>query len=210
VARAAGQDRAAPLSLKQEQRLVTRRRLIDAAAELFNAGGMDAATVARITQRAGTNRATFYLHFRDLEHLAVQLWKERTPANAKARIADLLDRPSVQMKDIRAWFDAVAQAYREDKEGIMRAVAAADGNSQYFRTLAEGTESIVDEGFAHFLAQFKGAERAEVAAELRLLMILLMRYMSYRHLHDYAFSNDRMERTLVKMWWRVLSRKPDA
>src|SRR3954465_12188486 len=50
-------------SLRVRQRLRTREDLIRAAIEVIAVNGLDAATVDRITGRAGTSRATLYAHF---------------------------------------------------------------------------------------------------------------------------------------------------
>jgi|GEM_PF-2202773 len=54
---------APPLSLRERQRLRTRRDLVRATIDVVEAAGLDAATIDRITQRAGTSRATLYAHF---------------------------------------------------------------------------------------------------------------------------------------------------
>jgi AcrR family transcriptional regulator len=54
---------APPASLRVRQRLRTREDLIRAAIEVITVNGLDAATVDRITGRAGTSRATLYAHF---------------------------------------------------------------------------------------------------------------------------------------------------
>ncbi|HVA43858.1 MAG TPA: helix-turn-helix domain-containing protein [Acidimicrobiales bacterium] len=55
--------RAPVISLREEQKRLTRRRLLDSAHEVFSAKGYVAATVDDIVAGAGASRATFYLHF---------------------------------------------------------------------------------------------------------------------------------------------------
>src|ERR1700756_4261765 len=50
-------------SLREAQKEFTRQRLLDAAEELFESVGYRSATIEEIANRAGANRATFYLHF---------------------------------------------------------------------------------------------------------------------------------------------------
>jgi AcrR family transcriptional regulator len=52
-------------SLRQEQKRLTRERLLDAAAEVFEAVGFRNATIEEIAARSGANRTTVYLHFKD-------------------------------------------------------------------------------------------------------------------------------------------------
>ena len=52
-----------PLSLREQQRLATRARIIDAALLVFEKRGMAGATIEEILGAAGVSRATFYAHF---------------------------------------------------------------------------------------------------------------------------------------------------
>jgi AcrR family transcriptional regulator len=47
----------------------TRRRLVEAATDLFASGGLHGVTSARIAAEAGVATGTFYLHFKDKEEL---------------------------------------------------------------------------------------------------------------------------------------------
>ncbi len=51
------------ITLRQRQQMRTRRDLVRAVIGIISAGGLDAATIERITKRAGTSRATLYAHF---------------------------------------------------------------------------------------------------------------------------------------------------
>ena len=55
---------AGQLSLREEQKLFTRRRIVDAALKVFEETGFRAASIDQIAKRAGANRSTFYLHFK--------------------------------------------------------------------------------------------------------------------------------------------------
>ncbi|MGF9662387.1 TetR/AcrR family transcriptional regulator [Arthrobacter crystallopoietes] len=52
-----------PVSLRQRQQLRTRQDLVRAVIGIISAGGLGAATIERITTRAGASRATLYAHF---------------------------------------------------------------------------------------------------------------------------------------------------
>jgi AcrR family transcriptional regulator len=55
------------------RRLETRRKLLEAGAELFAEGGVRAATSSAIARRAGVATGTFYLHFPDKHALFEEL-----------------------------------------------------------------------------------------------------------------------------------------
>jgi AcrR family transcriptional regulator len=50
----------------------TRQMLRDALVSLIEEKGFDAITIQDIADRAGLNRATFYLHYRDKQELLVK------------------------------------------------------------------------------------------------------------------------------------------
>ena len=68
------------LSIREEQKLRTRDRLLDAAFEVFSAVGYRAATIDEIMKRAGANRATFYLHFSDKLDIAAGIGRRSSMA----------------------------------------------------------------------------------------------------------------------------------
>ncbi len=54
---------APPVTLRERQKRFTRQQLVDAAREEFASRGFADTTVDEIVARAGTSRATFYVHF---------------------------------------------------------------------------------------------------------------------------------------------------
>ena len=64
---------AAALSLREQQRVFTRERLIQGALEVFAHKGYAAATIDDIAAAAGASRATFYLHFHSKQDIIAQL-----------------------------------------------------------------------------------------------------------------------------------------
>jgi AcrR family transcriptional regulator len=63
-------------TLRDEQRTLTRRRLAEAALELFEEDGYAAVTADAIAKRAGANRATFYLHYASKAEVVLELMDE--------------------------------------------------------------------------------------------------------------------------------------
>ncbi len=60
----------------QEKAARTRRRLQDAALNVFSERGVDAATVEQITQRADLGKGTLYRHFTDKDEIVITLVDE--------------------------------------------------------------------------------------------------------------------------------------
>lgn len=58
---------------RERRSLRTRRRLYEAALEEFRRVGFEAASIARITRRAGVSRPSFYFHFPTKQHVLLEL-----------------------------------------------------------------------------------------------------------------------------------------
>jgi TetR/AcrR family transcriptional regulator, fatty acid biosynthesis regulator len=68
-----------PLS-REEQKLITRRRLLEAAAKLLSESGYAGLTTASIAREAGVAQPTFYVHFKDKDDLVRTLAREKMEA----------------------------------------------------------------------------------------------------------------------------------
>lgn len=62
----------------------TRRRLLDAAYEVFSDTGFQGSTIEAVCTRAGFSRGAFYSNFRSLEELLVAVWERRIDATGAA------------------------------------------------------------------------------------------------------------------------------
>ena len=58
---------------RERKSLGTRRRIYQAALEEFRRVGFDAASISRITRRAGVSRPSFYFHFPTKQHVLLEL-----------------------------------------------------------------------------------------------------------------------------------------
>ncbi|MGD3105201.1 TetR/AcrR family transcriptional regulator [Streptomyces sp. YGL11-2] len=100
----------------------TRRRLLDAALEVFAETGFGRSTVEQVCERAGFTRGAFYSNFVSLDELFLAMWEERS--------ARLLD-------DLRAALaDAPAATPREAVRAALEAIPVEDA---WFRVSAEFT-----------------------------------------------------------------------
>jgi AcrR family transcriptional regulator len=95
-------------TLRDEQRRLTRRRLAEAARELFEEVGYAAVTADGIARRAGANRATFYLHYASKADVVLELMDAmHDDVIAVVAQAGALEEPT--REDVRGWLaDVVA------------------------------------------------------------------------------------------------------
>lgn len=116
------------------RRAATRRRLLDAALDVFAAEGFGRSTVERICDRAGYTRGAFYSNFTSLDELFLAMWEQRS----RAMIDDM--RRTVDALDT---VDVLDTADDRDIGGLRRVVqrilCAVPVDDQWFRVTAEFT-----------------------------------------------------------------------
>ena len=103
----------------------TRRRLLDAAMEVFAETGFGRASVEDVCSRAGYTRGAFYSNFVSLDELFLLMWQERTDAFIEAAEAavDAAERDPVGSLE----------------EGVDRLLDVAVVDDAWFRVQAEFT-----------------------------------------------------------------------
>lgn len=118
-----GATQTAVPSQREEQKALTRARLIDAAVAVFLAKGYAATTIDDIVTKAGVSRATFYLHFASKLDLVdairepilqdtSELWELLPGAVARGRtgMSDWLDVALDHWETFAPAFSAIQQA----------------------------------------------------------------------------------------------------
>ena len=83
-----------PIRRGERRKQLTRRRLLDAAAETYADTGVDGATISAITERADVGLGTFYLHFEDKDAIAV--------AVSALVLRRLLDEETIAVEAVRS------------------------------------------------------------------------------------------------------------
>lgn len=99
-----GMNRMARLSHLTERGRETRRLLRDTLVALILEKGLDAVTVKDITERAGVDRTTFYLHFKDKHELLE--WGQRQVIDD---FVELAKRPAALGANWLAVFEHIAE-----------------------------------------------------------------------------------------------------
>jgi AcrR family transcriptional regulator len=142
-----------------KRRAETRRRMLDAALEVFARDGFGRATVDSVCAHAGYTRGAFYSNFASLDELFLAMWEQRSAAQiALARQAfEAGDLPPVS--DVDSVVDQVLRVVPMDEE--------------WYRVSAEFTaHALRTPGLREVIA---GRERAIAASFLPFLLALLAR-----------------------------------
>src|SRR5262245_20986790 len=88
---------------RQENKEVTRMRLVEAAARLFLRKGFEDASVDEISETAGYSRGAFYSNFKDKEQVFLAVIDRRRP-KALDEIFQQVSEPAEQIAAVREWF----------------------------------------------------------------------------------------------------------
>ena len=121
----------------------TRRRILDAAEEVFGEMGYHEASVSEITRRAGVAQGTFYIYFNSKRETFVELVEdigERLRAATSAAIRDSASRLDAERHGFTAFFRFVYEhrrIYRIIEEAGRVAPEAA---REYYRHISAGYE----------------------------------------------------------------------
>lgn len=110
---------AKPVTARRAQ---TRRRLLDAALEVFADEGFGRSTVEQVCDRAGFTRGAFYSNFSSLDELFLTMWEERSER---------------MVADIRTALADVSTASPE--EAVRAAMTAIPVDDAWYRVTAEFT-----------------------------------------------------------------------
>ena len=105
------------MTLRQEHRVLTKRRLLGAALDVFAERGYNAATVEDIVAAAGVARASFYLHFKNKMELVQCLTDEVHPGVVALynKLDELITANPADAQLIRPWISAALGWFEENR-----------------------------------------------------------------------------------------------
>lgn len=134
---------------REEAKLLTRHRLLQAARELLAGQGPEGLTTGRVAQRADVAQATFYVHFRGLDELLAEV-----ATGIVGQVQQALTRQRLR-------FGASATLWPEVRESYRLALVAIDENAPLLRRLL--AESLHGQGV---LGECGRALQASLARQL--------------------------------------------
>ncbi|MCQ6555958.1 TetR/AcrR family transcriptional regulator [Streptomyces sp. C10-9-1] len=104
------------------RRARTRRRMLDAALQVFAEEGFGRSTVEQVCERAGFTRGAFYSNFASLDELFLAMWEERSER---------------MLEDLREALDEVTAASPD--QALRAALGAIPVDDAWYRVTAEFT-----------------------------------------------------------------------
>ena len=160
------------MTVRDELRELTRRRLVSAAETVFQRVGYTRATVGNITTAARVSRATFYLHFTDKADVLLAVIRAGladTPGYWREVDAALVEgsRQALRasLSNTLHWYEQHGQVVAFVREALATNVDLAEKTEGNFAGFADE--------MAGYLACVEPAERDRAHLRLQLLMIQL-------------------------------------
>jgi AcrR family transcriptional regulator len=191
-------------TLREVQKEMTRARLVDAAIAVFETEGFRAATIEQITRRAGANRATFYLHFRNKEEVAHEIgWRLEPDLRALFQDLDLMESPS--RGDVRDWLSRVA-GLAWDRRALVAVAVAAEASVAGPALSADYVSFLggFADGMTRYIARFDPAGRKAARTRLVLQCVQMERVLFVTVVRGVLFPDPHILDALADIWWEVL------
>lgn len=141
-------------SRREQNRLETRARVLEAAKRLFADRGVSDTTAADLAAAARISRATYFNHFGSKEELLVALWEEQT-GTLDEQITAVLEGTPATAERVRLLFGQLVTS-AEERPGYLEAVAFELERVSSLESIARRT--------THFHGQLRRLIDAGIAA----------------------------------------------
>jgi AcrR family transcriptional regulator len=185
-------------SLREEQRQFTRRRLRDAALEVFAERGYATATIDEIAMAAGASRATFYLHFKSKVEVIRELIESMTDREQIWQSLSELKQPT--REQVEAWLREVVALYDAQRSYFLvveQAVAVEPD-------LTEGYYRLVDR-YVDIAAEALHEDAADARLHAMLLWIQLTRFLFLWRVRGMELDEAQTMTLLTDIWHAALN-----
>ena len=150
---------------QQERSRRTRKRILEAAAESFEALGYDETTTAEIARRAGIAVGSVYDYFRDKRAILLEILHD-TNARVAQLVVDGLEpdawRDADPRESVRTLLDLVFRS-RTVQPGVQRILWERFFKDPEFRAAMEATEDRVRGAIAELLRVLRAEGRTRIA-----------------------------------------------
>ncbi|GAB2641069.1 TetR/AcrR family transcriptional regulator [Nocardia goodfellowii] len=165
-------------SLRDEQKLQTRAKLIDGAKALFSSQGYAAVRVDDIAAAVGCSRATFYLHFTGKLDVLRAVAEQSTAPSALHFYEDLdrvLDTGS--RAEFVGWMTRAIEWFQEYKD-LLPAWDEATALEPEFREIAKQGILALPNAMTSYLARWPDDRQDEARLRVELLVAQLERFFT--------------------------------
>lgn len=209
MARASKEDtqKAARPSLREQQKRLTRQRLLEAAEAVFKERGYAHTTIDDIVEYAGASRGTYYLYFKNKSGLLADLLGEfnEEAAILFQKFADI-DEPDAE--NLAEWCASHIQLYRAHRH-VIAAWIQAESAEPDLRPTADGYLNVALDTLSEHIGVLRHAEglsddAAEVRLRATLMMVQLERLCYFALIRRWKTDLDAAARLLGEIWLQTI------
>jgi AcrR family transcriptional regulator len=190
------------LSLRDEQKRLTRRLLIEGALVAFERKGYAATTIEDIVAEANASRATFYLHFKSKADVVLVI-TQTLGRRWRELYLGLTSGGRLSRKELYEWLDSMVENYQTNRGSlgaIDEAVAIEPQVAEVRR--ANIVESIAV--IAESIARWYGGDQEDARVRAALLLAQMDFFFYLWVVRGLPFDRQRAVGTLTDLWLSVL------
>jgi AcrR family transcriptional regulator len=189
-------------TLRDEQKRMTRRRLVEGALAAFARKGYAATTIDDIVAEANASRATFYLHFRTKSDV-VLVMAQTLGRRWRELYRELTAGERLSRKELYDWLDAMAGHYETNRATVaaLDQAAAVEPEVAAVR-LANHQESIGV--VAESVRRWYGGDEEDAQIRAALLLGQMDRFFELWFVRRVEFDRPRAIGTLTDLWLAAL------
>jgi AcrR family transcriptional regulator len=190
------------LTLRDEQKRLTRRRLIEGALVAFERKGYAATTIDDIVAEANASRATFYLHFKSKSDV-VLVMARTLGTRWRDLYRELTSGERLSRKELYDWLDAMAGHYQTNRATVaaLDQAAAVEPEVASVR-LANQQESMGV--VAESIRRWYGSDEEDARIRAALLLAQMDRFFDLWIVYGLEFDRVRAIGTLTDLWFSAL------
>ena len=190
------------LSLRDEQKRLTRRLLIEGALTAFERKGYAATTIEDIVAEANASRATFYLHFKSKADVVLVV-TQTLGRRWRELYVELTSGERLSRDELYAWLDAMVGNYETNRASLdaMNQAVAIEPEVAEVR-LASIRETIAV--MAQSIQRWSGGDEEDARIRAALLLAQMDRFFDLWVIRGLAFDRERALATLTDQWLAVL------
>lgn len=187
-------------SVRSEYRAMTRQRLTEAAFAEFEAAGYAQCTIEDVVKRAGTSRATFYVHFSSKVELVEGMWDmvRRTLIQLYRELARTEVRDQAMIAD---WLQRTFDFYAENRQRLLAIHEAIALENDLAEVYFERTGEVVDL-VAPLIREDHVITDESARFRAALLTMQHERFCFFWILRGMPFDRDEAIRTLSEIWFQ--------
>ena len=158
---------------REQKKQETRKRIIDAAMQLFGEYGYEAATVAQITERAGVAKGTFFNYFANKEEVIMDtqgLWAMQEIVKLKDKPGPVIPRLKVSLIQIVSRFEMSRGLARALLQGGLSSCNGKEkkGSHKDMNEVCEAIRLVIEHGqqLGEFRTDLPAAYLAQMAVQI--------------------------------------------